>query len=87
MLEGALFKMCKEDLKKRGLKIFEESDCVVCLVVKPNMVFDVCGHMCMCKSCFALTKGSTMCVMCNTYNKNAFLAQDGEVSGGDDDEE
>ena len=50
--EGILIgKISKEDLKKKGLKIFEETDCVVCLVEKPNMVFDFCGHMCICKSC------------------------------------
>jgi ubiquitin-conjugating enzyme E2 J2 len=86
VLEGAVSKMSKEDLKKKGLKIFEESDCVVCLVEKPNMVFDICGHMCICKACFSMNKSSNKCVMCNTVNKNAFIAEDGEVDGdGDDD--
>ena len=49
VLEGVVGKISKEDLLKKGLKIFEETDCVVCLVDKPNMVFDVCGHMCICK--------------------------------------
>lgn len=49
VLEGVVGKISKEDLLKKGLKIFEETDCVVCLVDKPNMVFNVCGHMCICK--------------------------------------
>jgi len=86
VLEGAVTKISKEDLKKKGLKIFEEADCVVCLVDKPNMVFDICGHMCVCKSCYSLNKGSKKCVMCNTTNYNAFIAKDVEVDGDDDDE-
>ena len=78
--------MSKEDLKKKGLKIFEETDCVVCLVEKPNMVFDICGHMCICKSCYGLNKSSTKCPMCNTQNVNAFVATDGDGDGDDDDE-
>ena len=84
VLEGAVGKMSKEDLKKKGLKIFEETDCVVCLVEKPNMVYNICGHMCICKSCHGLNKGSNKCVMCNTNNTQAFFAAEG---GADDDDD
>jgi hypothetical protein len=51
------------------------------------MVFDVCGHMCVCKACFSMNKESNMCFMCNTSNNNAFLAENGEDEddGGDSD--
>jgi hypothetical protein len=87
VLEGVCGKMSKDDLKKKGLKIFEETDCVVCLVEKPNMVFDLCGHMCICKSCIALNNGSKVCPMCNTKNLNAYIATEGTADDDDDDEE
>jgi hypothetical protein len=86
VLSGVVGKMSKEDLKKKGLKIFEEVDCVVCLVEKPNMVYDMCGHMCICKACHGINRGSLKCPMCNTNNKNAFLATGGEADDDDDDE-
>jgi hypothetical protein len=51
------------------------------------MVYDICGHMCICKSCYGLNKESKKCVMCNTTNKNAFLALDGEVDGDNEDDD
>ena len=77
--------MTKEDLAKRGLKIFEETDCVICLDAKPNMVYDICGHMCVCKSCYGLNKESNKCIVCRTDNKNAFIAVD-NMPDDDDDE-
>lgn len=87
VLEGVVGKMSKEDLKKKGLKIFEETDCVICLVEKPVMVFDICGHMCICKPCHGVNKSSNKCPMCNTMNKNAFIAIDGAGEDDDDDDE
>lgn len=84
VVEGATKMMTKEDLAKRGLKIFEETDCVICLDAKPNMVYDICGHMCVCKSCYGLNKGSNKCIVCNTNNKNAFIAVDNMPDDGDD---
>lgn len=84
VLEGAVTKMSKEDLKAKGLKIFEEVECVVCLVDKPNMVFDMCGHMCTCKSCYAMNKSSNKCPMCNTVNRNAYVATDADGDGDSD---
>jgi len=85
VLEGAVTKVSKEDLKAKGLKIFEEQECVVCLCEKPNMVFDICGHMCICNACYKINKNSLKCVMCNTLNKNAFIAEGGEDDNGDSD--
>ena len=85
VLEGAVTKISKEELKAKGLKIFEEQDCVVCLCEKPNMVFDLCGHMCICKACYSMNKNSLKCVMCNTMNKNAFIAEGGEDDDDDGD--
>ena len=76
--------MTKEDLQKNGLKIFEETECVICLVDKPNMVFNICGHMCVCKPCFTRNKSATKCVMCNTQNTQAYIATDGGDDDGDD---
>lgn len=78
--------MTRDDLQKIGLKIFEETDCVVCLHEAPNLVFDICGHMCLCKSCHSLSKGNNKCPMCNTNNKNAYPVKDGPVDEDDDDE-
>ena len=84
VVQGATKMMTKEDLAKRGLKIFEEADCVVCLDAKPNMVYDICGHMCVCKSCYGLNNGSNKCIVCRTDNKNAFIAVDNRPDDGDD---
>lgn len=81
VMNGAVGMISKEDLKKQGLKIFEETDCVICLVEKPNMVFNICGHMCVCRPCHSLNKASNQCPVCNTKNTQAFVA----TEGGDED--
>jgi hypothetical protein len=49
------------------------------------MVFDVCGHMCVCSTCLAITKKGKKCYMCNTMNYNAFIAEGGEDEDEDGD--
>jgi hypothetical protein len=84
VMNGAVGMISKEDLKKQGLKIFEETDCVICLLEKPNMVFNLCGHMCICKSCHCVNKSSNKCPVCNTNNTQAFLATEGGADGDSD---
>ena len=76
--------MTTEDLKKLGLKVFEETDCIICLEAKPNLVFDICGHLCICGGCHKVNKGSNKCPMCNTNNKNAYAVKDVEPEDDDD---
>jgi len=86
VMEGCKKTVTPEDLKILGLKVFEETDCIICLVEKPNLVFDICGHMCVCGPCHRINKGSNKCPMCNTNNKNAFEVKEGAPEGDDDDE-
>ena len=48
------------------------------------MVYNMCGHMCICKGCYSHMKGTNKCQMCNTNNTQAFLATEG---GADDDDD
>ena len=62
--------MSKDDLKKMGLKVYEETDCVLCLCSPPSLVFNVCGHMCVCDSCYKAV--ANKCPMCNTQNTGVY---------------
>jgi Zinc finger, C3HC4 type (RING finger) len=84
VMEGVKGTVTRDDLKKIGLKIFEETDCIICLDAKPDMVYDICGHMCICKKCHGVNKNSNKCPMCNTNNKNAYPVTDAVVDGDDD---
>jgi len=77
VLDGCSKTMTKDDLKKMGLKVFEETDCVVCLCEKPNVVFNICGHMCVCKECHKSACSDNKCPVCNTRNTMAFPMVDG----------
>lgn len=84
VMEGAKGTVTTADLQKLGLKVFQETDCIICLDAKPNLVFDICGHLCVCGACHKLSKGSNKCPMCNTNNKNAYAVKDVEPEDDDD---
>ena len=84
VMEGVKKTVTKEDLAKIGLKVFEETDCIICLAEKPNLVFDICGHLAICGGCHKISKFSNKCPMCNTNNKNAYPVKDVEPDDDDD---
>jgi hypothetical protein len=86
VMEGATKQVTKDDLAKLGLKVFEETDCIICLDQKPSLVFNLCGHICICDKCHVVNKSSNKCPMCNTNNTCAYSVKD-EKPGDDDDDE
>ena len=74
----------KDDLARLGFRVFEETDCIICLVDKPNLVFDQCGHLAICGNCYKRSGNSNKCPMCNTNNRNAYPVKDVEPDGDDD---
>ena len=89
VVENQTKEMTTEDLKKLGQKVYEEEDCVYCLCEKPNIVFEVCAHMCLCQGCYAgLT--DRLCPMCRQRVTTVITIKASELgpqAGGDESEE
>ncbi len=91
VVENQTKEMTTEDLKKLGQKVYEEEDCVYCLCVKPNIVFENCAHMCLCKDCYATIKDQ-MCPMCRQRITSVITIKAEDLApaagaGGDESEE
>lgn len=62
------------------VKIFSLEECVVCMSVKPNVIFLPCGHQCTCKSCFdEIYKVYKSCPLCKKSIVNRFIPDDNEI--------
>ncbi len=90
VVENQTKEMTTEDLKKLGQKVYEEEDCVYCLCVKPNIVFEQCAHLCLCKDCYAgLT--DRLCPMCRQRITSVITIKEQDLgpqaAGGNDSEE
>ena len=51
-----------------GLKTFDSEKCQVCLENPTNILFCICGHICMCRECIRKYE-SASCPICKTYNE------------------
>ena len=50
-----------------GEKTFKEKTCAICLEGIPNVLFCVCGHICICEKCKEIKKLNS-CPVCKTEN-------------------
>ena len=50
-----------------GEKTFKEKTCAICLEGIPNVLFRVCGHICICEKCKEIKKLNS-CPVCKTEN-------------------
>ena len=49
-------------------KIFKASECVICYVKEPNILFFNCGHLCTCEDCIEHLDNPKLCLMCRKKN-------------------
>ena len=59
-----------EDVKETVDKVFEASECCICLDTQPVMVIVPCGHRCMCQECSQKLINSNKCPLCRTQFSN-----------------
>ena len=60
----------KWNQEKKGLiwkKSFKSSECVICLIIPPNVLFCNCGHIPVCVECDEV-KGLDVWPICKTEN-------------------
>ena len=50
------------------LKIFKSDECIICMTVKPSVLFCNCGHVSYCVKCYKIKTPST-CPICKTLNE------------------
>ena len=50
-----------------GEKTFKEKTCTICLEIIPNVLFCLCGHICICEKCKEIKK-LNFCPICKTEN-------------------
>ena len=49
------------------IKTYKTDECVICLENKNNVLFCICGHICVCEKCIEI-KRLTKCPVCKTEN-------------------
>ena len=49
------------------IKMYKTDECVICLENKTNVLFCLCGHICICEKCNEIKKLNS-CPVCKTEN-------------------
>ena len=50
-----------------GIESFKTDECIICTETPPNIVYCICGHICICEECNKKHK-SSVCLICKTHN-------------------
>lgn len=69
-------KVIKPELTQaqKDIKIFEISECIICMDAKPSLAFIPCGHVCTCNGCSSKMGRHNMqnCPLCRRKIENSF---------------
>ena len=68
--QGMKFEKEKEYEFNKNIKLYEATECIICLYKKPNVIFNKCMHLCYCVNCYDshIKLNSTLkCPLCREF--------------------